>query len=315
MDADQPLKGLFELRRHDLLGLSGDEDASIVSVSIAELPATKRTVDTVLRLRRPDGQEYLRHIEFEGRYRRGLELRLFEYSSRLAVQQRLPVATTIMFLRPPAPRELSYRELIGRRVTVERRFDVVRLWEIEPDRLLALGAGPAALVGLSRASGPRHVREAVSLITRSTRPPERNNLMYVLQALSSERYTAKQLERMIPRGVAMNAGMFAKEFRQGRAEVRAEERAAARANLLRAHRRLLIGVVKQVHPGLLAHVAPAAEACDSVSTLQRWTLAAAQRSSAKLTRLVAAAGRPTKTSVRSHRVTTPARRGGARHRP
>jgi len=105
VDADRPLKRLYKPRRRDLLSVTGDDDTLIVARSVPELTATRRAVDTVLHLRRPDGQEYLRHIEFEGRYRRGVELRLFEYSSRLAVQHRLPVATTVMFVHPPAPKE------------------------------------------------------------------------------------------------------------------------------------------------------------------------------------------------------------------
>lgn len=108
------------MQRRDLLSVCDDPQGSVVSARVVELTASRRAVDTVLRVRRPGGEEYLRHIEFEGRYRLGLELRLFEYAARLAVQFRLPVATTVMFLRPPAPRELFYREDVLQELSSER---------------------------------------------------------------------------------------------------------------------------------------------------------------------------------------------------
>jgi hypothetical protein len=306
VDTDQPLKALFRMRRRDLLGISGDHDVRVVSVGVYELTASRRSVDTVLRLRRRGGEEYLRHVEFEARYRRGLELRLFEYAARLAVQFRLPVATTVIFLHPPAPREMAYREMIGGRVVLERRFDVVRLWEIEPRRLLAMGAGPAALVGLLRDSRPDHVRNAVQLIRRSTRPPERHDLMYVLHALSSERYTPRELEQMIPKGAVMGSGMFAKELRQARAEGRAEA--------VRSIRQTCADIVRRFHPALVERVAPAIEACDSLPTLRKWTMAATELSDDEFASLVTGVGKRVETSVSRQRVPRPARRTAARRR-
>ena len=92
MDADRPLKELFRLRPRDLLALTGDAGAAIVSTEVAELPSLHRSVDTVLRLR--GGRErYIRHLEFEMRHRKGLDLRCFEYATRLAVRFRVPVLT------------------------------------------------------------------------------------------------------------------------------------------------------------------------------------------------------------------------------
>ena len=295
------------MRRRDLLNISGDLAARVISARVLELTASRRSVDTVLRLRRR-GEEYLRHIEFEGRYRRGLELRLFEYAARLAVQFRLPVATTVIFLRPPAPIGLAYCELINGRVVLERRFDVVRLWAIEPKRLLSMGAGPAALIGLLRDARIDDVREAVKLILRSTRPPESHDLMYVLHALSSERYTPKALEKMIPKGAAMGSGMFAKEFRQARAEGRAEG--------VHAIRQTCIDIVKLLHPTLVGRVAPAVSECDSLPTLRKWTVAATQSSGDELARLVTETGprKRSKGTFSRQRVTRPARRAARRSR-
>ncbi len=303
MDADQPLKRLFQVRTRRLLGLLGERGALVVSAGVIELPVSRRSVDVVIRLRRGH-ESYLRHVEFEMRYRRGLELRLFEYAARLQAQFRLPVVTTVVFLRPPAPTHLSHREVIGGRVVHERRFDLLRLWDQDPKQLLAMGPGPAALVGRARGASPEHVRAAARLISRSTATTERGDLLYVLQALSAERYTAQELERMIPRKAAMASGMFAKEFRQARAEGRAEG--------VHTYRQTCLAVVSHHHPTVRRRVTPVIEACDSLPMLRKWTVAAMRLSSAELVRLVAGAGRPGKVSVSRRRVPRPSRRSVSR---
>lgn len=294
MDADQPLKRLFQVRARRVLGLLGESGAVVVSAGVIELPVSRRSVDLVIRLRRGH-DTYLHQVEFEMRYRRGLELRLFEYAARLGAQYRLPVVTTAVFLRPPGPSRLSYREVIEGRVVHERHFGVLRLWQQDAETLLAMGPGPAALVGRARGSSAEHVRAAARLISRTTTAEERGDLLYVLQALSAERYTAEELERMIPRGAAMASGMFAREFREARTEGR---------------RLSCLDVVKHYHPGLLGRVAPAVHACGSVTTLRKWTLAAARLPAADFMRLVT--GPTHKASISQRRAPRPGRRAAAR---
>ena len=83
VDSDIPLKVAFRVRTKDLLPLTDDAGAKVVSALAVELSAGRRTVDLVLRLRR-GAEEYLRHVEFQSRHRRDLALRCFEYTARLA---------------------------------------------------------------------------------------------------------------------------------------------------------------------------------------------------------------------------------------
>jgi len=115
VDSDTPLKVAFRVRTRDLLPLTDDTGAKVVSALAIELSAGRRTVDLVLRC--------------------------FEYAAVLAVRFKGPVLTTVMYLWPPAPRELVYRQAVGGSVVNEWRFGVVRLWEQSPTRLLALGPG------------------------------------------------------------------------------------------------------------------------------------------------------------------------------
>jgi predicted transposase YdaD len=321
VDADQPLKRFLQVWPRRLLGLLGEREAVVVSAGVIELPVSRRSVDVVIRLRRGH-DTYLRHVEFEMRYRRGLELRLFEYAARLQAQFRLPVVTTVVFLRSPAPAHLSHREVIDGQVVHQRRFDVLRLWDQDPEQLLAMGPGPAALVGRARGSSAEHVRAAAQLICRSTSAAERSDLLYVLQALCAERYTAKDLERMIPREGAMASGMFAKEFRQaraegraqGRAEGRAQGRAEGKAEGLAEAVSTCLEIVRHIHPTAIGRVAAAVEGCQSLPTIRKWTVAAAQLPAAEFIRLISGSTTHGKAAVSRRRAPRPSRRSSRRSR-
>ena len=163
MRTDDPLKALFQTRPQDLLPLVGDAGVQVLSVGSVELPGLKRTADLVLRLRR--GREvYLRHIEFQSRHRGNTALRCFEYATRLATESRLAVLTTVIFLHPPAPRELAFREVVGSEVVHERRFSVLRLWELEARDALGLGPGGARLrVSVPGRSFPEAQRKTAAM--------------------------------------------------------------------------------------------------------------------------------------------------------
>ena len=80
MKSDIPLNEAFRIRARDLLPLTGDAGATVVSAQSVPLPQGKREVDFVLHLRRR-GDEYLRHVEFQTRHRGNLALRFFGCAS------------------------------------------------------------------------------------------------------------------------------------------------------------------------------------------------------------------------------------------
>lgn len=66
MKTDLPLKRLTRLRPQDILVLIGQPAAEVVGVETLELPANKRSLDTVLHVRDNDKREYLYLIEWQG---------------------------------------------------------------------------------------------------------------------------------------------------------------------------------------------------------------------------------------------------------
>jgi hypothetical protein len=94
MKADDALKVLVETRAPDLLPLVGDRGATVRSCDSPELSRVTRRADVVLGLTR--GRErYLRHLEFEMRWRPGVALRMHEYAALIARSRRMAVACTV----------------------------------------------------------------------------------------------------------------------------------------------------------------------------------------------------------------------------
>jgi predicted transposase YdaD len=309
MQSDIPLKEAYRIRPKDLLPLTGDARARIVSAQSIPLPQSRQEVDFVLHLRR-DGEEYLRHIEFQTRHRGHFALRFFGYASALAVRSGLPVLTTVMYVRPPAPHELTYRSVVGGSLMNHWGFGVVRLWELSPERLLALGPGGAALVPLSREASLPLVAAASRRIQRDAPPARLSDLLAILQVFAEGRYTARQLARVIPEEVAMASGLFEKVAARVRAEGRAEGRAAGRAEgrvegRAEEARRICMQLAKTLHPAVASRVIPVIEACAEPTRLRHWTLRASRLSDAEFARLVTRRGA---SHLTRRRVPRPARK-------
>ena len=300
MDADQPLKVLFQTRPRDLLPITGDEGARVLSARVLELTAAKRSVDLVLFLKRR-GARYVRHVEFQARHRADLALRCFEYATRLVAKLRLPVLTTVVYLKPPAPRELVFRERLAGAVVHERRFEVVRLWELDAREALALGPGGAALVGLLGRTDLQVIGKASRQIRRQAPQAQHPDLLAILQSLSEGRYTARQLARVIPEEVVMKSSFYEKAHEKGLEKGRLDE-----ARLLCA------SFIKRHHSLVAARLLPAIEACTNVARLHRWTLRAPEVSSDELLRLVRRSAISRTSHRRAPRPARRARRSAAR---
>jgi hypothetical protein len=301
VDADQPLKLLFRTRPRDLLPLIGDTGARVHSAQVLELGAARRSVDLVLILSR-GGDRYARHVEFQARHRADLARRCFEYATRLVIQLRMPVLTTVIYLKPPAPRELVFRESLGGHVLHERRFDIVRLWEIDAGEALSLGPGGAALVGLARGASLDAIGRASQRIRRGAPEAQQADLLAILQSLSEGRYTARQLARVIPEEVVMASSIFDKAREQGIR--RGLEQGLAKGRLEDA-RQVCAAFVKRHHVGVAPRVLPVIEACSDVGRLHRWTLQMSDLSAGEVLDLVLP---PVKPRLSRHRSPRPARR-------
>ena len=101
MKTDVPLKQLTRLCPADLLPLLGAPTAEVLGVEALELPMGKTSLDSVLRLRTPDGHEYLHLIEWQG-YSDALILwRTLGYLAWLGQHRgERPILVTVIYLKP-----------------------------------------------------------------------------------------------------------------------------------------------------------------------------------------------------------------------
>ena len=204
LDTDLPLKVLFRTRPQDLLALTGDEGARVLSAKVLELQSARRTVDFVMELR-AGPQVYLRHLEFQSRHRPEVLWRAFGYNAQLLLQTRLPVVTTLVYLSPPAPHEPVFTVQVRGKEWNRWRFATLRLWEIEAGRALSMGPGAAALVPLMKGHDLGLLARAVRRIRALAPAPEQPELLAILRSLAERVYTASQLEALVGREVLMQS--------------------------------------------------------------------------------------------------------------
>ena len=209
------------------------------------------------------------------RLRGGLTRRIFEYAAALAAEHHLPVVSTAIILKEPAPRALVYQERVRGRLVCWRRIPVLRLWKVKPATAMRLGPGGAALVGPLGKPNVAVVEAAARRIAAEAPKGQFRDLSAVLRMLSEGRYTARDLERIVPRGVVMGSSLFAEVRKRSRAEGRAKGRSEGRTEGQTDNARTVcLSFAKQYHGALLPVVAPLIKACSDPALLQEWALAA-----------------------------------------
>jgi hypothetical protein len=217
----------------------------------------------------------------------------------------VPVLTTVVLLEKPGRRELAYREVLDGRVVHERRFDVLRLWEVDLERALGLGPGAAALVGLAEKATLPLLARAAHKIHRETEGVVRSDLLFILQALSRRRYTDNELAGVVPRETIMASSLWAEARSQGRKEGR-QEGAVAEA------RAFCVELTREHHPELADRLVPLIEACSDTDRLHEWGLQATRLPDTEFLRLVTEQAGSTSRPVGQSRTPRPSRRAKAR---
>ncbi|HEX2691654.1 MAG TPA: hypothetical protein VHN14_33820 [Kofleriaceae bacterium] len=133
---DPVLKFLFDQDRDEILRLMLGTPVRVVQVLDSALPSGEQRSDGVL-LVEDAGEQFLLHIEFMTRVASNMGERIFGYVPRVYQRYGAPVRSVVLYLMQPGPRtEISteFRMIVQRREVAVIRYDVVCLWEIEPDR-------------------------------------------------------------------------------------------------------------------------------------------------------------------------------------
>jgi hypothetical protein len=145
---DATLKDLVQAHPVDWVALLGGPVAGPIEVLTPDLSTVSAFADIVLRV--PGG---VLHLDFQSGPDPDVSSRMLLYNVLAYRHFEEPVLTVLVLLRPKADRSdltgtLRY-ELWPGRGGLEFRFQVVRLWEVPVETLLAggLGVAPLALLG------------------------------------------------------------------------------------------------------------------------------------------------------------------------
>jgi predicted transposase YdaD len=152
---DPTLKTLAELAPADWLPLAGRRRRRVTVEDVDVGTLISGAADKLFRVH--DDPEYLLHLDFEsGHFRRELPLRLRLYNSVFEYRHDRVVLSVPVLLRPEADSPqwtgLLQRGFSGEDPLSTLRYEVVRVWRLDPEQLLSGGVGPLALAPISAVS-------------------------------------------------------------------------------------------------------------------------------------------------------------------
>jgi len=192
---DPALKTLAELAPRDWLPLAGRrrrrvtvEDADVGTL-ISGAP------DKLFRVH--DDPEYLLHLDFEaGHFRSELPLRLRLYNSIFEYRHDRLVLSVPVLLCPEADSPqwtgLLQRGVVGEEPFSTLRYEVVRVWQLDPEQLLSGGVGTLALAPVSavpEGEVPGVIRKMKSRLSGPKAPRKAKDIMAAAYVLLGLRYS------------------------------------------------------------------------------------------------------------------------------
>jgi hypothetical protein len=174
---------------------------------------------------------------------------------------------------------------------------------MDPERMLRLGPGAAALIGAAEKATLPLLKRAARKIQRETKGVVRGDLLFVLRAFCRPGYTAK-LAGEIPKEMVMASSLWAEAVEEGRRQGAVAEARAFCTKLTREH-----------HPEVAGRVVPLIEACSDVDRLHEWGLQASRLSDSEFLKLVTDQGRTPARSSGRGRTPRPSRKAKAKRSP
>lgn len=246
---DTPLKVAFRgLAPEFAAWLLGVREVAAVFLEDVELPASARRADTVYRVTLPDGRQTLLHLEFQGHgSERSMPIRMLEYMSRLSARdagrEPLPLTSVVLYIGEGTGRddegEHQILSLDGQ-PALTWRYRVLRLWEMEPEELLAQDR-PAllTLVGfthLEAGEAAEVLPEVVKRISQIEDSGQRQRIITLLMSLLMDEELIQMVESVV-KEIGGELYIDSPYLRRIRAEGRAEgveqgiERGLRRATL------------------------------------------------------------------------------------
>jgi predicted transposase YdaD len=205
-ETDHPLKQLVAAFRQDFASwLLHVEVKEVTPRNIELLPATDPIrSDAVFYVTTVDGKKAILHIEFQGaRSRKPMSLRELEYLVRLANEYpTLPIHSVVIYVGKGAGKGDSGEYRVPRldgKSALTWQYEVIRLWEMEADELLATGKlALLPLIGQTRIGDPSAVlTEVLERVKNVPDTEKRGGLLMAIGTLMEDKEILAMLERMI----------------------------------------------------------------------------------------------------------------------
>jgi hypothetical protein len=224
VQTDIPLKRLTTLRGADLLPLLGLPAATLIQVETRELPASATRLDNVLRIRSPQGQEYLHLVEWQGYRDPAVLWRLASYQAWFGQQEPdITVVGTIVYLSPEYDFGDKLTQVIDGQIIQTWQFARIRLWE--QDAQVALESNSLGLVVLSplmRNADEQLVRQAIDIVVRQAPMTQQSDLLSILGTFAMPFFQPDYFVALVGREKLMSSDLFDYLMRDLIAEHRAE---------------------------------------------------------------------------------------------
>jgi predicted transposase YdaD len=230
---DNPLKQLVTLGIADFAAwLLGVEIVAAEPQTIELPPATDAIrPDQVFLITLLDDRTVILHIEFQGRTsHRPMPFRVLEYMTRLTETYReIPLYNVVFYVGSGAGRHdtgVYQTQQPDGTIALAWRYQVIRLWELDADALLATGR-PAllALIGQTRIQQPERILPNVIAALKAVPDLEaQRNLLLAFAALMSDKEMFAMIEKLIADDELLSDTPFMQRLRRAHEEGREEGR-------------------------------------------------------------------------------------------
>lgn len=222
MKTDIPLKRLTALRGDDLLPLLGLPASALVRVESRELPAIATRLDTVMRVRSLQGQEYLHLVEWQGYYDAVVLWRLAGYMAWLGQQEPgMPVVGTVVYLAPHCDVGDTLTQTIDGQVVQAWPMRRVQLWQQDAQAALASASlGQVVLSPLMQHADAHLVETAVQLVLQQAPLSQQGDLLSILGVFAEPLFEPQRFVALVGRERLMSSDLFDYLMKDREAELR-----------------------------------------------------------------------------------------------
>jgi hypothetical protein len=226
MKTDIPLKLLTALRGADLLPWLGLPAAELLRVESRELPAGATRLDSILRIRSPQGQEYLHIIEWQGYYDPAVLWRLAGYLAWFGQQEpQLAVVGTVVYLAPAYDVGDTLEQWIDGTLVRAWPLGRIALWEQDaPTALASARLGLVVLSPLMRNADAQLVETAAQLVLQQAPIEQQGDLLSILGVFAEPLLEARRFISLVGRERLMRSELFDYLIKDREAELQAQFR-------------------------------------------------------------------------------------------